>query len=872
MKLMVLDGNSVVNRAYYGVRQLTTRDGQPTNGVFGFLQILHKLLTDDAPDALCVTFDLRAPTFRHELYEGYKASRTGMPDDLAAQMPVLREVLDALNIPRFELAGWEADDLIGAIAARCEAAGWDCVIVTGDKDSFQLVTDHVRVRHVKSRMGQTETRDYTPATFFDEYGFTPEKIVDLKALMGDSSDEIPGVKGIGEKTAMDLVQRYGTIDAIFADVPALDIKDGVRKKLLEGEESARMSYTLATIRRDAPFDFTPEACARRAPDNDKLYGLFRRLEFNKFIERYNLHEPQAEREEHALPETVTVMVAADASAFRAAIQATELYPIAVRADATLDKIAVAVGGTAYVLSRDTTANYDALLCELFAAPVLKAGHDVKDVLRGLGELGVESGGWVQDTALAAYLLSPTDKTYDLATLARVYLNITLAAAPDAQLSLFDETDDTATITAEVAAIAALNPLLSQKLGDANLAELLTDMELPLCATLADMERAGVLVDRAALTTFGNMLSLRITELEEAVTASAGRPFKINSPKQLGEVLFDELHLPAPKRTKTGYSTNIDVLDRLEGYHPIIGQIKEYRELTKLKSTYADGLLKVIAPDGRIHTSFQMTVTATGRLSSTEPNLQNIPVRRELGAELRRMFIAAPGNTLVDADYSQIELRLLAHIADDEIMRRAFIDGEDIHAVTASQVFGVPLELVTPLMRSRAKAVNFGIVYGISAFSLSNDIGVTVAEAKQYMENYLEKYSGVRAYMSDIVERAKRDGYVATLFGRRRSLPELRSSDHNVRSFGERVALNMPVQGTAADIMKIAMNGVHARIARENLSARLLLQVHDELIVECPDEETDAVSRLLQEEMENAAHLSVPLTAETHAGRSWADAK
>ena len=876
MKLMAIDGNSIINRAYYGIRQLTTRDGTPTNGVYGFLTILQKLLADEMPDALCVTFDLPGPTFRHEQYDAYKAHRTGMPDDLAVQMPVMKDVLRAMNVPIYELAGWEADDLIGTISRGCEAAGWDCVIVTGDKDSFQLVTDKTRVKHVKSRMGQTETKDYTVPVFTEEYGFEPVKIVDLKALMGDSSDNIPGVAGVGEKTALDLVRRFGSVDDIFAALDTLDIKDSVRKKLDAGRENAAMSYDLATIRTDAPIEFAPENATRREVDNDALYDLFRRLEFAKLTERFGLTPPGSTAAKSAAfePETITIVSASDADSMFTRIKNAEAC--AVRADLDLG-IIVLVSRTedaAFIVTRADAENYSGIAAQIFSAEISKAGHEVKDTMRALISAVHSTGGWVFDTALAAYLISPTDNSYELARLTDSYCgySITAGMEENGQMSLLGGEDIVTAMLKEAVAVALLREVLTAELEALSLTKLYFDIELPLCAVLAEMEAAGFLVDRAALTEFGEMLSAKIEAAEQQIYEQAGETFNIGSPKQLGVILFEKLMLPAPKRTKTGYSTNIEVLDYLADKHPVINLIKEYRELTKLKSTYADGLVKVTDSAGRIHTRFQMTVTATGRLSSTEPNLQNIPIRKELGGEIRKMFVAAPGNLLVDADYSQIELRLLAHIAGDEIMLAAFKSGEDIHTVTASQVFGVPVAEVTSIQRSRAKAVNFGIVYGISAFSLAQDIGVTVSEAKMYIDNYLEKYSGVARYMADVVTKAKADGFVVTLFGRRRALPEISASNFNVRSFGERVALNMPIQGTAADIMKLAMINVAKRIKTEKLAARLILQVHDELIIECPENEAEAVSSLLREEMEGAASLSVPLTAETHAGRSWYDTK
>ena len=849
MKLMILDGNSIVNRAFYGIRMLNAPDGTPTNAVYGFLTIFQRILELERPQAVCVAFDVHAPTFRHEQYALYKAQRKPMPEELVVQMPLLKQTLDCMGIRRLELAGWEADDLLGTVARRCEAAGWACEIVTGDKDSLQLITDTTHVCHVKTRMGQTETIEYTPEVFRAEYGFDPIHMIDLKALMGDSSDNIPGVPGIGEKTAKDLLVRFGTVADIYRDLDALDIKPGVRKKLTEGRESAQLSFDLATIRTDAPIDFALESAVWDHDYQPELYDWFRRLNFTSLSEKWGLQPADgAGAPSSALP----AVDVADSDALRALEQAVTAAPyVAVLAPDGLDTLTLCDGKACYALSwAQLGDDYNAFLRLLFSDRVRKAGHNIKDLMRALLDEGLPTDGFVFDTALAAYLLDATAGSYDLPRLAQTYLGEEL---PDAQ------------------SVWALQPVLHEKMDAQAMLPLYTDIELPLCPVLARMEQAGFLVDRKALYDFGESLTSSIEQLQQSIWALAGEPFNIQSPKQLGSVLFERLMLPAGKKTKTGWSTNAAVLDKLRGKHPIIEQILDYRTLTKLKSTYADGLLKEISTDGRIHTNFQMTVTATGRLSSTEPNLQNIPVRRELGAQIRKMFVASPGKVLVDADYSQIELRLLAHIANDETMIAAFRSGEDIHAVTASQVFGVPLAEVTPLQRSHAKAVNFGIVYGISAFSLAQDIGVFQSEAKAYMDSYFAKYHGVRDYMTRVVEQAKADGYVTTLFGRRRDLPELKSSNFNLRSFGERVALNMPIQGTAADIIKAAMVRVDARMRAEHLQARLLLQVHDELIVECPTEEAETVRAILIEEMEHVVDYRVPLLVDAKIGASWAEA-
>ena len=878
MKLMVLDGNSIINRSFYGIRPLTTRDGLYTHAVYGFLTTLQRLLDEEKPEGLCVTFDRREPTFRHEADADYKATRHAMPEELAVQMPMLKQVLDAMDIPRYELVGFEADDLIGTISRRCEAAGWDCIIVTGDKDSLQLVTEHTKVKLVSTRMGQTTTKDMTPGTFREQYGFDPIHMIDLKALMGDTSDNIPGVPGVGEKTAMALVQRYGSIDEIYRLLPDIEAKPAAIRKLQAGEDAARHSYWLATIVTDAPLAFDPAENVRR-PFRPELYDLLLKLEFQKLIDRYGLR-PAAQTEEKpdCTATAEELLTAAQAEEFLALWRAADC--VAVYALPDLSALAVeceaADGSRAAELYADRyEGDWQALLTALFSGDIKKAAHNVKDLMAALLAQGLPIEGFVFDTALAAYLLDATAGSYDLQRLFVAYYNEELPRPvhlePDAFSMLGDRAAAAAALLSYTAAVAALRETLAPKLRELELEPLYYDVELPLCAVLARMEQRGFLIDRAALAQFGETLQTSITQLEQQIYAAAGAPFNINSPKQLGKVLFEDMQLPHGKKTKTGWSTNADVLDKLRGV-PIVADVLQYRQYAKLKSTYADGLLKAVSPDGRIRTSFQMTVTATGRLSSTEPNLQNIPTRTELGSQMRRMFVAAPGNVLVDADYSQIELRLLAHISGDEAMCRAFRSGEDFHTLTAARVFHVEPQDVTPEMRRRAKAVNFGVVYGISPFSLSQDIGVTVAEAKEYMERYFQTYTGVRAYMDRIVEQARADGYVETLMHRRRALPELKSSNHNLRAFGERVALNMPIQGTAADLMKLAMVRVERRLADEGLAAQLIMQVHDELIVECPEDEAARVQALLEEEMSGVMTLAVPLPAEAHCGKNWLTAK
>ena len=869
MKLMILDGNSIINRAFYGVRLLSTKDGVYTNAIYGFLNILERLRADEQPDALCVAFDLKAPTFRHKAYDGYKATRHPMPEELAMQMPLMKEVLGAMNIPIYECEGWEADDILGTVGEICTREGDDCVIVTGDRDSLQLVSEHVTVKLVTSKAGQTITTNYTPDVFRAEYGFEPVRLVDLKSLMGDSSDNIPGVSGVGPKTATQLLLSYGTLDGIYEHLP--EIKESVRKKLERDREQAYLSYDLATIRKNAPVEFAPERNLVRQVDNDALYALFHRLEFTRLMSRYNLHAPQ---EKAAPQKTTDVVVMCEsvtdaAQAREIAAKLTKERYVNLMTEPDLSGIAVDTEDTSYLFSGDAVQDND-FMSTLFSASIKKVTHDCKPLMRVLLERGLPAEGFIFDTALAAYDLDATRGEYQLDDVFSQYCGAQIGCVDAQQVG--QEAAREAALRAQAAAVAALYEVLPGRIREAGMEKLYYEIELPLCLCLARMETRGVLVDQMALIRFGNMLTGGIEHDQEEIFRYAGQEFNINSPKQLGEILFEKLELPPVKKTKSGYSTNAEVLEKLKNRHPIIEAILDYRTLTKLKSTYADGLVKEIAGDGRIHTTFQNMVTATGRLSSTEPNLQNIPVRTELGSEIRKMFVPQDGCVFVDADYSQIELRVLAHIAQDQHMQEAFTSGMDIHTATAAQVFHVAPEDVTPLMRRHAKAVNFGIVYGISEFSLAEDIGVTRKEAKAYIDRYLENYAGVRAYMKDIVAKAKQDGFVTTLFGRRRNLPELKSSNFNIRSFGERVALNTPIQGTAADIIKLAMLHVDRALCERKLQARLVLQVHDELIVECPVEERVQVTQLLTEQMQQVAKLSVPLLAEAKSGASWYEAK
>ena len=889
MKLMILDGNSVINRAFYGVRLLTTRDGQYTNAIYGFLNILDRVRAEEKPDALCVAFDLHGPTFRHLKYDGYKATRHGMPEELAQQMPVMKDVLRAMNIPIYACQGWEADDVIGTVAKRCAAADWDCVIVTGDRDSLQLVDDHVTVKLVVTKGGQTTSTNYTPELFRAEYGFEPKRLIDLKALMGDASDNIPGVAGVGPKTATDLLLKYGTLNGVYENLTPQNMKGKLYEKLENGKDNAYLSYDLATIRCEAPIEFAPTDALVREPDRQALYDLFLRLEFVKLIDKYRLRDvgavtgrpqpapgPDGGRP-LAAPTGMGKALAIPSSkdefdALFAQWEGADCVALAAAGD--LDAVAVDDGAHPALLRRDRLGlAYDFALAELFSGRLELTVHGAKELLRALLERCLPCEGIVFDTEVAAYLIDAARGKYELSRLALEHCQLQLPTLKELTEAGTPEAEAKALLlTRQAAAIRALREPLSAGLKAQQAEALFTEMDLPLCRVLAKMEVAGVLVDADALHGFDEMLKARIETAQQEIYRYAGGTFNINSPRQLGEVLFERLGLPAGKKTKTGWSTNVEVLEKLRDKHPIIGQIMEYRTLTKLQATYAEGLLKVIGPDGRVRTTFQNTVTATGRLSSTDPNLQNIPVRTDLGAEIRKMFVPRPGWVFVDADYSQIELRVLSHMADDKAMQAAFNSGEDIHRVTASQVFGTPLEEVTPQMRRSAKAVNFGIVYGISEFSLAEDLGVSRAEAKAYIDSYLEKYHGVREFMQAVVEQGTRLGYVATLYGRRRYIPELKDGKYMVREAAKRMAMNSPIQGTAADIIKLAMLRVDRALTQAGLKAKLVLQVHDELIVECPDAETEQVKALVTREMESAAALAVPLTADAKSGRSWYEAK
>lgn len=874
-KLLILDSNSIINRAFYGVRYLSAKDGTPTNAVYGFLNILMKLLSEQKPDYICAAFDLKAPTFRHLMYDGYKAQRKPMPEGLAVQMPLAKDVLRAMGVKILEKEGFEADDIIGTVAAICERDGIECFIATGDKDDLQLASDKTKVILTVSKQGYNETVVYDDAAVKERYHVTPTEFIDIKALMGDASDNIPGVKGIGEKTAMSLIEEHHSIEYIYDHIDEIGLKGAMLQKLKDGRDMAFMSKELATIVRDVPVEFNADECVWNGFDNGGgLFDILRRLDLNSIIKKMDLTPSGggAKTDEEDIFEGCNFMYGE-----KFGVLETNGESVAVIVKFDGDRITnIAYGDFkhkyAWVFSGDETENIAKKILEDESVP--KIMFDAKEAMVKLSGR-IEIKNLRDDTAIAAYLVDPAKSKYEIEDLANEYFGTVMEKPQEKQLSLLEEeeTDSGEYLAKCAVALSALCGRINKRITENGQEKLYREVELPLVRVLAHLEVNGFPVDETQLKEFADTLGGQIDKLTAVIYEMAGGEFNINSPKQLGAILFERLNLKPVKKTKTGYATNADVLEKLRDANPIVPAVLEYRQLAKLKSTYCDGLRAVINPEThRIHSVFTQTVTVTGRLSSTEPNLQNIPTRTELGREIRKMFVAKEGFTLVDADYSQIELRVLAHIANDETMINAFKNNEDIHAVTASQVLGIPLGEVTKEQRSGAKAVNFGIVYGIGEFSLAQDLHISVKEAKAYIDGYLEKYHGVREYMENIKEQAKKDGYVKTLMNRIRYIPELNSPNYNIRQFGERVALNTPIQGTAADIIKLAMVRVDERLIREKLKSRLILQVHDELIVEAELSEVETVRRILAEEMQGAAELKVPLKVDMAAGRSWYDAK
>ncbi len=869
MKLLVIDGNSILNRAFYGVRLLTTKDGRYTNGIFGFMNILLHLLEEYKPDGVAVAFDVKAPTFRHDMYDQYKGTRKPAPAELIEQFPTLKELLGYLGYTVVEKPGYEADDILGTLSAACGKDDF-CYIATGDRDSLQLVRDNVNVVLATTKMGQSTTVLYDNDKIQEVYGVTPEQLIDIKAIQGDTSDNIPGVAGIGEKGAGELIRKFGSVDYIYDNIEDIDVKAGIRAKLLASKENAFLSKKLGTICMNAPINTNISDYAVKEPDSQKASKLLMSLEMNKLLGRLDLSKHGGTDVENS--KTVSLYEITETDSFLSELRAIGKAYFTVRYNN---------GGIEYILFKTEKGvalvnNADFLFIgfatELFSDNNIEKYTDDSKQLYGYCDAsGIEVNNIKLDTSLAAYLLNPNSSDYSVKNLAGAYslapVRIDAGELSDFYASQKDYVDS-------AAHIEALSVKLSAGIAENSQEKLLRDIELPLAKVLASMEREGFLVDREGIEQYNDKISSKLEESLRNIYNMAGCEFNVNSPKQLSDVLFseDKLNLPHGKKTKSGYSTNAEVLESLRDKHPIINEILDYRALMKLKSTYCEGLLKVIDNDGRIHSTLNQTETRTGRISSAEPNLQNIPVRTQQGRELRRFFVAKDGFVLVDADYSQIELRVLAALAKDENMINAFLSGADIHSITASQVMGIPLENVTSAERRKAKAVNFGIVYGIGAFSLSNDIGVSIVEADRYIKGYLANYSGVADFMENAKKTATKKGYAETYFGRRRYLPELKEKNAIRRGFGERVAMNMPIQGTAADIIKIAMIKVYDRLKNEFPEAKLIMQVHDELIIEAPERDKEAVAKLLKETMESACELSVPLTVEVACGKTWYDTK
>ncbi|MDO4618265.1 MAG: DNA polymerase I [Clostridia bacterium] len=868
-KLLIIDSNSLINRAFYGVRYLSAPDGTPTNAIYGFLMMLLKLIEEEKPDYIMAAFDLKAPTFRHKMYSEYKANRKGMPDDLATQMPYARRIIDEMGILRLEKEGYEADDIIGTVSRLSSEKGIKCMIATGDKDDLQLACDKCSVLLTVSKNGNTETTEYTPDKVFERYGVTPSEFIDVKALMGDSSDNIPGVAGIGEKTAIELIKEFKSIENIYEDFDAHGFKGAKLKKLQAGRDMAFLSKQLATIDKNVPIDISFDNAKGYSPSGE-LYNTLRNLGLNSVIKRMDFSGVEKAEEAHQNPiEGKTVEAVSDIDAFKAKIK--NAGEIAVKfdiADGRVRALAFALENTGYIVDK-VSDFYDILADE----NIKKITTNSKEAYTALSK-ETKLAGVSYDVEIAAYLINPSRSEYSLDTLSIEYFGMSPLEKAEKQVSLFDDeeqADDN--LAKEALLLYPIHEKTLAKLKDLGQESLYFDIELPLTEVLADMQTEGMYVDRESLESFGRMLSQRIEALTKEIYELSGTEFNINSPKQLGEILFEKLGLPSKKKTKKGYSTGAEILENLIDKHPIIPSILEYRQLSKLKSTYCDGLTAVINEEtGRIHSVFTQTVTVTGRISSTEPNMQNIPTRTELGREIRKMFVAENGKIFVDADYSQIELRVLAAISNDEAMKNAFLSGNDIHTETASEVLKIPAEKVTKEQRSSAKAVNFGIVYGISEFSLAKDLKISVKEARDYITSYLAHYKGVREYMEKIKAEAKEKGCVKTLMNRIRYIPELKNSNYNIRMFGERVALNTPIQGTAADIIKLAMVKVYRRLKNDGLKSKLILQVHDELIIETFPEEEEKVRQILKEEMENAVSIGVPLIADIESGRSWYDCK
>lgn len=876
-KLVLIDGHSILNRAFYGVPDLTNAEGLHTNAVYGFLNIMFRILEEEQADHLAVAFDLNNQTFRHKMYEGYKGTRKPMPEELAQQVPLIKEVLKAMGIPIMTLDGYEADDILGTVAKKNAAQGVEVSVVSGDRDLLQLSDTHIKIRIPKTTKNGTEVKDYFPEDVKREYQVTPKEFIEVKALMGDASDNIPGVPSIGEKTATSLIVSYGSIENAYAHLEEIK-PPRAQKALGEHYDMAQMSKVLATICLDCPIEFSYEDMEIGNLYTQEAYEYMKRLEFKSILARFDANTMEMPKvEEH-------FMVVRDFG------QAEEIFGRAEKEErlgfslvAEKDEIkglALCLGEAdiyGIVAEGFLTGQY---LAERISSLILSCGQAATlNLKRQLPWLSVEDQSPAMDMEVAGYLLNPLKDTYDYDDLARDYLGLTVPSRSDllgkVSLGAALEADEekAGTCLCYMGYIAWKSAeVLEKRLREAGMWKLFTDMEMPLIYSLFHMEQAGIRVEKDTLKAYGDRLKVELARMEQEIYGLAGETFNINSPKQLGEVLFDHMKLPHGKKTKTGYSTAADVLEKLAPDYSIVRKILDYRQYAKLNSTYAEGLYGFIRKDGRIHGTFNQTITATGRISSTEPNLQNIPVRMELGREIRKVFVPEEGYTFVDADYSQIELRILAHMSGDERLIGAYREAQDIHAITASQVFHIPLDQVTPLQRRNAKAVNFGIVYGISAFGLSEDLSISRQEAMDYIDKYFETYPGVKAFLDRQVEEGKEKGFVVTMFGRRRPIPELKSANYMQRSFGERVAMNSPIQGTAADIMKLAMIAVDRELRSRNLRSRIVLQVHDELLVETWEPELSQVTEILETKMREAAHLSVSLEVEAHSGGSWYDAK
>lgn len=888
-KLVLIDGNSILNRAFYGImgsKMLMTEDGTYTNAVYGFLAILFKILDDINPEYVAVAFDLKAPTKRHELYKGYKATRKGMPEELASQLPIIKEILQAMNITIIEKEGYEADDILGTLAKYGEKQKLEVTILTGDRDSFQLVSNHITVRIPRTKMGKTETEDYTKEKILEEYGLEPKKLIEVKGLMGDTSDNIPGVPGIGEKTALELIKKYKTIDGLYQKIERNedDLKGKTREKIADNKELAILSRTLGTINIEVPLNIGIDQLERKDWNREKVTEIFKKLRFQRFMERFHLEEQKQEKLETPFSSKKIETEDEKQNLINAIIENKRIFYVFSTEEEKKEELIIKKKITAIHIYHEKenivyTSNKVEDFKEIFERrDILKCGDKLKQDYILLKQMQVQPENLMFDVSIAGYILNAISGKYKMEDLAEQFLGIQIQSLitqdTKQQINLFEETEEKESNTGEIYTycIFHLYQKLIDKLKETEQLELFQTIEMPLVEVLADMQYTGMYVNKEELKSYGEELQKKLEEMTKKIYELAETEFNINSPKQLGEVLFEKLKLPVYKKTKSGYSTDVEVLEKLKSEHPIIEYLLEYRAVTKLKSTYVDGLIPYIDNKGRIHSYFHQTVTATGRISSTEPNMQNIPTRTEMGKNLRKAFQAEKDHILVDADYSQIELRVLAHISKDKTMIEAFNHDEDIHTQAASKVFNIPVEEVTKELRSKAKAVNFGIVYGISDFGLGEQLNVSRKIAKEYIEQYLEKYKGIKHFMDNIIEIARKQGYVETLFKRKREIPELKSTNYMVRQFGNRVAMNTPIQGTAADIMKLAMIRVYELLKKENMKSKMILQVHDELLIETVPEEKDRVYQILKDCMENVIHLEVPLKIEISEGKNWCEAK